>query len=132
MKGLFRGMKAAAGRARSDEAFPGLGRERSRRARLPSLPRAAAEIALCVLLVAGQGVLFSRRHPTGPWLLLISVPPGVILGLLWHVLAGPEKTVSAWLSHRLDRVLVGFGLFFFISSSTSSSFPSPFPTPWDC
>jgi hypothetical protein len=115
MKGLFGWKKAAAHRVRTGVAFPRQGRKgRARReASRPSLPRAAAEIAICVLLVAGQGVFFSRHHPTGLWLPLVSVLPGVCLGLLWHLFAGPEKALHAWLSRRLARVLAGFGLFFF-------------------
>jgi hypothetical protein len=76
-------------------------------------PRIVREIVLCIFLVAGQAFLFSRKHHIEPWLVFVAIPPGLALGLLRHVLAGPEGLLHAWVSRHLDLVLAGFGLFFF-------------------
>lgn len=80
---------------------------------LSIVPRAAKEIVICLLLVAGQSFFFSLEHRLGPWLIFLSMPSGLGLGLLWYALAGPERLLHDWLTHRLDRVLACFGLFFF-------------------
>lgn len=114
MKGVWK-KKNPARRARIGAAFPrqGLKGGAPRGPLVAAFLRVAPAIGFGVLLVAGQGFLFSRSHPAGPWLLLLSLPAGIGLGLLWHVLAGPEKLLHGWLSRHLDRVLAGFGLFFF-------------------
>lgn len=95
-------------------SFRQIGEDRLRKAAWPVLPpRIVREIAFCILLVAGQAFFFSRKHHIDPWLVFVAIPPGFGLGLLRHVLAGPERLLHAWVSRHLDRVLAGFGLFFF-------------------
>jgi hypothetical protein len=74
--------------------------------------RATPKIFFCLLVVCGQAVLFSLQQQISHLLLLLVILPGLVFGILWHLLEEPEYMLGRWLSRRLGRVFAGFCLFF--------------------
>jgi hypothetical protein len=67
-----------------------------------------------VLIVSGQALFFSIQQQISFLLLLVVVLPGLMLGIFYHLLEGPEYHLFKWLDRNFERPLAGFCLFFLI------------------